>query len=287
MTAGRQLVVTLDGLHGTVHPPDAPFLRADDPLLSRGDGVFETLLLRNGQPCLLEQHLVRLIRSAALLGLPDPDPRAWRAAVAVAVANWAEPGEAVLRLCHGRGRSGAVAFVMVSPLPERIFAARRGGISVVTLERGPAGEARPWSAASAKSSSYAVHVAALREAARLGADDAVYLDADGYVLEGPRSSVVVYADGRLLTPPPSLPILPGTTVQALFATAAERGLPCATAMLKPADLIAAQGVWLLSSLTLAARVHTLDGVALPAAPMSAQVAQLTVDAIGGTRADGG
>ena len=39
----------------------------------RGDGVFETLLVRDGAACLLEAHLARLMHSARLLDLPEPD----------------------------------------------------------------------------------------------------------------------------------------------------------------------------------------------------------------------
>ena len=77
--------------------------------------------------------------------------------------------------------------------------------------------------------------------------------------------MVIAPDGALLTPPPSLPILPGTTAQALFEVArATRLGVSASRRYRIADLLAAQGVWLLSSVTLAARVHTLDGVPLPA-----------------------
>jgi 4-amino-4-deoxychorismate lyase len=76
-----------------------------------------------------------------------------------------------------------------------------------------------------------------------------------------------------------LPILAGTTVQAFFAVAQERGLLCQHAMLRKADLVAAQGVWLLSSVTLAARVHTLDGAGLRAAPMAAELATLVDEAM--------
>jgi 4-amino-4-deoxychorismate lyase len=49
--------------------------------------------------------------------------------------------------------------------------------------------------------------------------------------------------------------------------------------LKPADLLAAQGVWLVSSMTLAARVHTLDGRPLPPNRLAAEVAALVDAAI--------
>ncbi|MGB8404818.1 MAG: aminotransferase class IV, partial [Mycobacterium sp.] len=44
-------------------------MRADDPVFTRADGVFETLLVRAGRPCLLDAHLARLQASAVLAGL--------------------------------------------------------------------------------------------------------------------------------------------------------------------------------------------------------------------------
>jgi 4-amino-4-deoxychorismate lyase len=271
-----EVVVTLDG---DVVAPELPIVSAGDPLFARGAGIFETLLLRDGRPCLLEAHLARLHRSASLAGLPSPDPVSWRGAVAVAARAWDHSDEAVLRMVYGLGHDGApMGFVTVSPVPARVAAARRVGVAAVTMDRGGSdGTSPPWSLAGAKSVAYAVNVAALRHAEAQGAADAIFTTASGVVLEGPRSTVVVDADGTLVTPPTSLPILPGTTAQSLFDVAAARGIPCRQDVLRVADLVAAQGVWLLSSVTLLARVHTLDGVALRSAPRAAELVAL-VDA---------
>ncbi len=92
---------------------------------------------------------------------------------------------------------------------------------------------------------------------------------------------VAGSDGRpcLLTPPPWYPILRGTTQQALFEVARATGYDCDYEALRPADLFAAQGVWLVSSITLGARVHTLDGRRLQPSPLAAQVAALVESAI--------
>lgn len=276
---GSDIVVTLDG---TAIDPAAPSIYPDDPTLLRGDGVFETLLLRGGLPCLLGAHLARLARSAAITGMAAPDPARWRHAVASAAALWTDDGDAVLRLVLGRGSgSGPTAFVTVSAVPERAMAARRDGVAAVTLDRGlrTAGDGdAPWSVAGVKSLSYAANTAALRHAERVGAQDVLFVGSDGSVLEGPRSAVLIATDdGALVTPPASLPILPGTTVRAVFDEARARGLACRERPISVAELVGAQGVWLLSSVTLAARVHTLDGVPLRQAPRAAEVADL-VDA---------
>ena len=61
--------------------------------------------------------------------------------------------------------------------------------------------------------------------------------------------------------------------------ARNKGYDCDYRALRPADLLAAQGVWLVSSMTLAARVHTIDGRALPHTRLAAEVAALVDAAI--------
>ncbi len=286
------VVVTLDG---EVRDPDVPLLHADDLAAVRGDGVFETLLVRDGQPCLVEAHLARLANSAAMLDLPAPDLVAWRAAIDKAAVEWSAQtqDEGALRLVYSRGRESLslpTAYVTVNPLAKRVYAARRAGVKAVLLDRGlPASgtDSMPWLLAGAKTLSYAVNMAALRHAATLGADDVIFVSSDGYILEGPRSTVVIATDidGRLgfLTPPPWYPILRGTTQQALFEVARAEGYDCDLQALRPADLFAAQGVWLISAITLGARVHTLDGQSLPSSGLAREFAGMVDRAITAAR----
>ena len=288
MPGESQVIVTLDG---GIHDPSQPLLFADDLAAVRGDGIFETLLVRAGAACLTDSHLERLTQSARLMDLPEPDLRAWRAAIDTAVGQWtswtAEDG--ALRLIYSRGRengSAPTAYLTVNPVPARAVAARNDGISALLLDRGltaVGSEAMPWLLAGAKTLSYAVNMAALRHAERHGAGDVVFVSSDGFILEGPRSTVVIATrtsdSVRLLTPPPSHPILRGTTQRALFDVAADKGYDCRYRALRPADLFAADGVWLVSAMTLAARVHTLDGRALPAGEISAEFSELVAAAV--------
>ena len=289
MPGQTSVLVTLDG---EVRDPADPMLFADDLAAVRGDGVFETVLVRNGGACLTESHLRRLVSSAAMLDLAEPDLSAWRSAISVAVGVWAAQTtvDGALRLVYSRGRetgSDPTAYLMINPVLSRAEVARRDGVSALLLERGlPASgvDAMPWLLAGAKTLSYAVNMAALRHAAKLGYDEVIFVSSDGFILEGPRSTVVIATagtDGRpcLLTPPPWYPILRGTTQQALFNVARLHGYDCDYQALKPADLSAAQGVWLVSSITLAARVHTLDGRPLPPAPLAPVVTELIETAI--------
>jgi len=287
MSDQSSVLVTLDG---QVHDPGRPLLFADDLAAVRGDGVFETLLVRDGRPCLVEAHLYRLVQSARMMDLPEPDLAAWRRAIGIAVGQWTSADEGALRLVYSRGRENGTAptaYLTVNPVPDRVAVTRRDGIAAVLLDRGlPATgvDAMPWLVAGAKTLSYAVNMAALRHGAEKGAGDVIFVSTDGYLLEGPRSTVVVATDDGaggtcFLTPPPWYPILRGTTQQALFDVARQKGYDCDFRALRPADLFAAQGVWLVSSMTLAARVHTLDGRPLPHTRLAAEVAALVDAAI--------
>ncbi len=201
MASEPGVVVTLDG---QLHDPQTPLLHADDLAVVRGDGIFESLLVRDGRPCLLEAHLGRLTQSARLMDLPEPDLPRWRAAVATAASAWTEQGgeEGVLRLVYSRGResgSPPTAFAMIGALAGRVAVVRKDGVAAVTLARGlPADGATdmPWLLAGAKTLSYAVNMAALRHAERQGAGDVIFVSSDGYILEGPRSTVVIATESN-------------------------------------------------------------------------------------------
>ncbi|HEX2300151.1 MAG TPA: aminotransferase class IV, partial [Pseudonocardiaceae bacterium] len=234
----------------------------------------------DGTPVEFDAHLARLARSAAMLQLPPPDLAAWRACGQTVIDAWTGGREMVLKLVLTRGPetclqgrgidaegTGAVTgYATGTAVPPILLTQRRDGIAAVTLTRGTAPELAgqaPWLLLGAKTLSYAVNMAALRHAEQRGAQDVVFLAADGSVLEGPTSTVVVAHGDTLRTPPAELGILPGTTQAALFRAAEATGWRTRVEPIPVADLFAADGVWLCSSVRLVTRVHTLDGRALP------------------------
>ena len=249
--------------------PEAPLLRPDDLGVLRGDGVFETILVVDGTPVEFDAHLARLARSAAMLQLPPPDLAAWRVCGQTVIDAWAGGREMALKLVLTRGPEGSgvvTGYATGTVVPPTLLAQRREGIAAVTLTRGTAPELAgqaPWLLLGAKTLSYAVNMAALRHAEQRGAQDVVFLAADGSVLEGPTSTVVVARGDTLCTPPAELGILPGTTQAALFRVAEAAGWRTRVEPMPVADLFTADGVWLCSSVRLVTRVHTLDGRVLP------------------------
>jgi 4-amino-4-deoxychorismate lyase len=114
--------------------------------------------------------------------------------------------------------------------------------------------------AGAKTLSYAVNRAAFREAARRGADDALFVSSDGFLLEGAVSNLVLRAGNRLVTPRTDLGILEGTTQHDIFTWAEREGYDTAYELLTPDDLAAADAAWLVSSVRHAAPIRSVDGL---------------------------
>lgn len=267
-----------------VVPADTPILRADDLGVLRGDGVFETMHVRAGRPWLLDEHLARMASSAAKLALDLPGRPALAELAGTACAAWTGTGEGALRLVCTRGpESGptegtVTAYATVAPLGDKVRTARRDGIAVATATLGVAAAVRPhapWLLGGAKSLSYAVNMASQRWAYAQGLDDVLWVSADGYALEAPTSTLVWLAGQTLCTvPADETGILPGTTTRWLLDHAGDLGWGAAERMVRPAELAAADGVWLISSVRGPAPVRTLDGAALPGSPHAAAVRAL-------------
>lgn len=245
--------------------PATPAISVLDLGVTRGDGVFETLGVGSGRAQAVDAHLARLARSAAMLELPAPDPEAWRATVIAVAAKLDTAPEAFVKLVYTRGIEGTGrpnGWVFGRPAPDHT-AARTAGIDVVLLDRGLphdiAGVA-PWLLQGAKTLSYATNMAAVREARRRGADDALYVSADSRLLEGATSNLLVKRGDRLITPSTSLGILAGTTQAEAFRFGRGRGMTTSYEVLDRGALEDADALWLLSSVRNAAPIRSIDGV---------------------------
>ncbi|MGV8886366.1 MAG: aminodeoxychorismate lyase [Microbacteriaceae bacterium] len=246
--------------------PQAPQISALDLGVTRGDGIFESISVANGAPQALDHHLRRFANSAAKLDLAAPDAAVWGAAILAAIDELAPAADAwvkavMTRGIEGDGRPTGWVYAAHSPDHSR---ARTEGIRVVMLDRGYRHDVEitsPWLLAGAKTLSYAVNRSVAREAQRRGADDVVFVSSNGYVLEGPTSTVVFKRGNAILTPGTGLGILDGTTQASIFRYAETLGFETGFELITPAQLAEADAAWLVSSVRLAAPIRELDGVA--------------------------
>ncbi len=271
MNVAHLLLVVHSGGDAAPHIVEAdplhPQLDVIDVAATRGDGIFETLSVVDGYPQAVDAHLSRFERSARMLDLPAPDRGVWGDAIVEVGRRLADQGEAWIKTVLSRGVEGQPlptgwVYGTVSPDFHR---ERTEGLAVALLDRGyrsDVAHSSPWLLAGAKTLSYAVNRAAVREAQRRGADDVVFVSSDGVLLEGPTSTLIVKQGRRLSTPPADLGILPGTTQADLFEAASQWGLEAIVEPLNPDRLRACDAAWLVSSVRHAAPIRAVDGVPL-------------------------
>jgi branched-subunit amino acid aminotransferase/4-amino-4-deoxychorismate lyase len=227
-------------LDGTVMPADEVRIPATDEGLLRGDGVFEVVRLYDGQPFALDDHLVRMERSAANLRLPFPAD-AVRADVA-ALLEAGRPGDGVLRVLLTRG-GRRIGFIEPLPVLPPSLTLRTVTYSPTRILDG------------VKSLSYGANMLASRIAREHGDDEALLVTPHGRVLEAPTSSFFCSLDGRtLVTPPLDDHILDSITRRRLIAVCEVEQRPIAAD-----ELPGVREAFLTSTVREVLPVHAIDG----------------------------
>ena len=230
---------------GLVDPAE-PVVRADDEALLRGRAAFETLRVYGGRPFRLEAHLDRLIASAESIGLPAVERRRLQVLVGLVLPK-AGGGDATLRLVWTAGPAGGrpSGLALLSEIPEWIDPSRERGAAAVSLLGVRA--AVPWLLPGVKSTSYAVNMAAEAEARRRGADEAIFVDGAGIVLEGTVTNVWWRSGDLLRTPSLDLGILAGVTRATLIELAPACGFRIEEGAYPLEDLLGADEAFTSSS----------------------------------------
>ena len=192
-----------------VHPQDAVISISDVAVL-RGYSAFESLRTYDRRPFHLDEHLSRLYRSADLIALEIPFIRESVADIVWDIIERNSYKNASVRLLVTGGVSDdgiypsgkATLAVLITELGERDIQLFERGIKLITtrLQR---------NVPEAKTTSYATAIHALKEAARCGAHDALYVNGQGQVLEGTRSNFFIFHGNTLVTPRNS--VLKGVT----------------------------------------------------------------------------
>ena len=252
-------------VNGRLVAADEPALLANDHGLTVGDGVFETAKVQRGEVFALTRHLARLARSAAGLGLPEPDLDRIRAGIGelLAAETPIEFGRLRITVTGGAGPLGS----------ERVEGAGTCVLQLASQVPPPTSSAAvvvPWvrnersAVAGIKTTSYAENVVALAYAKARGASEALLANTRGKLCEGTGSNVFVALDGELVTPPLSAGPLAGISRELLLEWGAEAELPVREGEVSMDALAMAQEVVLTSSIRDVQPVHALDGRALPA-----------------------
>lgn len=166
-------------------------------------GLFETTRTFDCRPWLWTEHLGRLIRSAEELGIAVDAARLPDADEAARFVRMDGAGDVVLRLNVSAGPAGGAGrvWLFARPLPEPKESA---ALATSPYRVDPVD---PF--ARHKCFNYALRLAAHREAAARGADDALLLDPAGNLLEAAHANLFVRIGEEWRTPPPGGGVLPG------------------------------------------------------------------------------
>src|SRR6202048_816316 len=241
-----------------------------------GDVCFEGIGVCEGRVLHLDEHVTRLFKSARLLRMQVPV--GWAELRVLIIETAARNGMdkspmGYLRPLLSRGagplglkysnKLGPATLVIIPQLGDRRIAFT-GDMEILSAvfssyQRPGAGSLD----ARIKANNYLTYILAFLEAQDRGADVAILRDPNGYVAEGHAMNIFCVHDGRLYVPQESL-ALAGITRRNVIATARRIGCECIETNLTRYDLVAADEVFVTSSLEAIAGIGSIDGEPLPA-----------------------
>ena len=201
-----------------------PISRWPVPEETASNGCFETMRAYHGRIFRLEAHVDRLYASAQFLGTRPPAQRRQLAGQLTAALGRSRLQEAVVRVAlmpqrHAEARPS----IVVQPIQPLGAAVYRRGLRVAVIP------ARKFSVGSitaqAKYSARLGSVLAVLDAQLRQVDEALFMDALGYVTESTASNFSLVKHGAIVTPPCWVGLLPGITRDVLFELARQLRLP--------------------------------------------------------------
>jgi 4-amino-4-deoxychorismate lyase len=237
--------------HALIDGESAGCIPLDDRGLQYGDGLFETILIRDGEPCLWARHRDRLVLGAARLGIALPDLAQLRGEV-LEVGRGLDWG--IVKIIVTRGSGGRGYRPPLVATPRRLIMAYA---LAPDLEL-PAGRGVSVRHCATPASINPVlagikHLNRLDQVlARMEWDDpaiaeGLLCDAEGRLVGGTMSNLFVWDGRSLRTPPVERSGIAGTVRALTIETAAAAGVACEVRPIARAELAQAVGLVLTNA----------------------------------------
>ncbi|MBV53226.1 MAG: hypothetical protein CL816_04065 [Coxiellaceae bacterium] len=193
--------------------------RATDRGYLLGEGVFETLLVRDAQPQFFDAHLARLRQSAHVVGIDYPNQDMRQLTHDVLHANQLLQGEAVLRITLTRSTQTR-GLLVNDCTPQLLITAylykRENTQTEASITITPFYVNDRSTFSNYKTTHYMEHIQAKRFAKRRGFDEAILLNTRDRVCCTSIGNLFIWLNQQLITPPLSDGALPGITRQRLI-----------------------------------------------------------------------
>jgi branched-chain amino acid aminotransferase len=266
-------------LNGRLVPREQAHIDIADRGLLLGDGLFETLRAYGGHVFRLEDHLGRLARGAAELGIPLPleVPDIAAAVQETLEAHHLDAASAALRITLTRGPSQRGLLPPQDPRPNLIISVSayhppvsQDGFTVATSKRARRNEGSL--TARLKTLGYLDNIVAQSEAAAERADEALLLNNRNAVACGARSNIFSVIKGTLLTPAIEEGALPGITRAVVLQLAKELSVQATETRITLGDLAKAEEAFLTNSLLEIVPIRRVDGRQVPAGTVTRRLA---------------
>jgi aminodeoxychorismate lyase len=226
-----------------------------------GDGLFETLRVREGRPLWWSRHLARLAQGAMFLRLTLPHSPAELRAAAGELIRVNELSDAVLRilLTRGSGARGYSAVKATSPTVAMTLHPVTAGPAAVRLitSRHRVSPSDPL--IGYKTANKLLAVLARMEAEDAGVDETLLLNTDGYLAEAAAGNIFWIEAGVVCTPRLSSGALNGVMRSVVLEACRERGWRTKEKRAKPGVLYEADGAFLTNSVVGLLPISALDG----------------------------
>lgn len=232
-----------------------------------GDGIFEGIRAYNGRVFKLKEHLDRLFWSAKALLLKIPMSHAALTAAVVETCRRNEVRDGYIRLLVTRGvgtlglnpnrckKPSVIIIAGTIQLYPRSFYEKGMEIVTVPTARNLHSALNP----AIKSLNYLNNILAKIEANIAGVEEAIMLNAEGYVAECTGDNLFILKAGQLLTPPLSAGALYGITRGTVIELAREAGLPVSETNLTRYDVFNADECFLTGTGAEIVPVVKVDG----------------------------
>ncbi len=217
-----------------------------------GDGVFEGIRAYNGRVFKLKEHIDRLFCSAKAILLDIPMTHAQLMEATVETIRRNRLRDAYVRLVVTRGvgtlglnpngcKNPSVIIIAgkIHLYPAELY---ERGMEIVTVPttRSLHSALNP----AIKSLNYLNNIMAKIEALNAGCQEAILLNAEGFVAECTGDNVFIVREGQLLTPPLSAGALHGITRRVVMELAVQKGLKVGEPNLTRYDLFNAEECFL-------------------------------------------
>jgi len=232
-----------------------------------GDGIFEGIRVYNGRVFQLKEHIDRLFYSAKsiLLDIPLSHAKIMAAVVETCRRNRIRDGYIRLVVTRGVGTLGLNPNRCKNPsviiiagkiqLYPAEFYERGLGIITVPTTRNLHSALNP----AIKSLNYLNNILAKIEANNAGCEEAIMLNAEGFVAECTGDNIFIVKEGHLLTPPLSAGALYGITRCVVMELAVATGLKVSEPNLTRYDLFNADECFLTGTASELVPVVKIDG----------------------------